>query len=306
MKLSVVTTLYNSEETIQEFYERIVVAAEELPNELELIFVVDGPTDRGEEIIREIATKDKRVRVVVLSRNFGHHHAIMEGLRRSTGGLVFLIDSDLEESPEELLEFNRELQANKVDVVYGVQMKRGGGIGRRLSGDVFASLFNALSEVEIAKNPCVIRLMTRRYVDALISFRERELVFVGICCLAGFRQMAIPIDKGWKGSSNYSFNKKVALALNYIVCFSKRPLELMFILGSGISVVSLLAGGVLVCLKMLSYAVIPGWTGIVVSIWFLVGCVLLSNGLLGLYVSRIFTEVKARPASIVAELINFE
>src|SRR6266480_3840502 len=157
MTLSIVTTLYNSAPYVEEFYVRVCAATEQITEDYEIILVNDGSPDNSLEIALSIYHKDPRVRVIDLSRNFGHHKAMMTGLIHARGKLVFLLDSDLEEEPELLEQFYQLLKAKDADVVYGVQEKRKGRLFERVSGTLFFKLFNFLSTYPIPPNLITVR-----------------------------------------------------------------------------------------------------------------------------------------------------
>ena len=296
MKLSIVTTLYNSEHFINEFYERITKEAKKFTDDYELIFVSDGSPDNALHKAVELHEKDIHVNVVNLSRNYGHHQAIMSGLEQAEGELVFLIDSDLEEEPEILKDFLEELLSDdSVDVVYGVQKSRKGKWFERASGNVFWKIFNILSHIKISENPLTVRLMKKQYVDSLIQFKEKELFLAGVFKLVGFNQKSLEIVKLSSDMSNYSLIKKLQLLNNAIISFSAYPLLISFYVGLLISTFSFFYGIILIINKLMFNSITSGWTSMMVSIWFLSGVLLLSIGIIGMYLSKIYSEIKNRP-----------
>jgi len=299
MKLSIVTTLYKSSAYIDEFYTRITQEAEKNTADYEIIFVDDGSPDDSLQKAIELHKKDSRVRVIELSRNFGHHKAIMTGLSHAGGDFVFLIDSDLEEDPDLLSRFWEELHDSKdIDVIYGVQEQRKGGWFERCSGSWFWIFFNKLAHVNISDSPLTVRLMNKNYVRNLVSFKEKELFLAGVFQLVGFEQKGIVVIKKTKQITSYTFTKKINLLTNAIVSFSTFPLYLSFYTGILISMFSFIYGMYLIIYKFISGGVTSGWTSVMVSIWFLSGVLLLTIGILGLYLSKIFNEVKNRPTVI--------
>lgn len=296
MKLSIVTTLYKSSQYIDEFYTRITKEAKKITQDYEIVFVDDGSPDDSLQKVLALYEKDSKVKVIELSRNFGHHKAIMTGLSHAKGEFVFLIDSDLEEEPELLVRFWEKLHKDKeADVVYGVQESRKGGWFEKFSGGLFWKFFNKLSHVKIAENPLTVRIMKKEYVKNLVSFKEKELFLAGVFELVGFKQKTFPIDKQSKQFSTYNLLQKIKLLNNAVVSFSSFPLYLSFYVGTLISSFSFLYGIYLVINKLFFNSITSGWTSLMISIWFLSGVLLLSIGILGLYISKIFTEVKNRP-----------
>ncbi len=305
MKLSIVTTMYCSEAYIVEFYERISSAAEMITEDYELIFVNDGSPDKSLEIAISLHKKDLKVRVIDLSRNFGHHKAIMTGLAHASGDQIFLIDCDLEEDPSWLNLFMQELNDSPgVDVVYGVQRQRKGEYFEKISGALFFDFFNLLSDVKVPKNQTVARLMTKRYVNSLLQFSERELVFVGLCELAGYSQKRVYVNKGHKNCSTYNLSRKIDMAINFVVSFSSRPLVLIFYLGLFVTMISAVCAVYIVCSKVLFGIPVDGWASIVTSIWFIGGLLMFSVGIVGIYLSKIFIEVKNRPFTVIRNIYS--
>src|SRR4051794_4078226 len=195
MMLSVVTTLYKSAAYVEEFYRRASEAAQRITDDYEIVMVDDGSPDTSLDIACALAAKDGRVRVVELSRNFGHHKALMTGLDHARGDLCFMIDSDLEEDPGVLAAFIREFEASGADVVYGFQNERKGNWLERLTGAAAYWLFNKLIAQGIPRNHLTVRLMTRDYVDALLRHREQQTVIGGLWVITGFRQRGVPVRK---------------------------------------------------------------------------------------------------------------
>lgn len=299
MELSIVTTMYRSAQFLEEFYRRVSEAAANCGSEYEIVLVNDGSPDASLDIARRLMDEDARIRVVDLARNFGHHQAIMTGLAHARGERVFLIDCDLEEEPELLPAFAAEMDATGADVVFGVQAARKGRIIERLGGSVFYRLFNALSDQPIPSNLVTVRLMSRRYVDALLRFDERELFLGGIWAITGFDQRAVTIRKGARKETTYTLRRRIALFVNAITSFSSKPLVLVFWLGSFISIASAVAATVLVMRKLFFGGLLTGWPSLMVSIWLIGGLTIFCLGIIGIYLAKIFVEVKRRPHSIV-------
>jgi putative glycosyltransferase len=185
VQVSVVATLYRTASFLDEFYRRITAQVSQLTDAYEIVLVNDGSPDASLELAVALHQRDARVKVIDLSRNFGHHKAMMTGLAHACGQRVFLIDSDLEEAPELLGEFSRALDQSRADVVFGVQKSRKGGLFERWSGDLFFKVFNALSDHPLPANLSTVRLMTRRYVDGLLAHRESEMIIAGLWVITG-------------------------------------------------------------------------------------------------------------------------
>lgn len=274
--------------------------------DFELVIVNDGSPDDSLAVALKLHGQDSRVKVVELSRNFGHHKAMMCGLKYSSGDHVFLIDSDLEEPPELLLDFWRALESEESDVIYGIQSQRKGNWFERLSGAISFRLFNVLSDVPLPTNVSTVRLMTRRYVNALLEHKEREVCIAGLWQITGFKQTPFLFQKGAKGSSSYSFGAKIALFVNFLTSFSNRPLVAIFYLGTVISAIAGLAATYWILKVLFFGGFLAGWASLIVSIWLLGGLTIFSIGVVGIYLSKVFIEVKYRPYSIVRSTYGFE
>ncbi|MGZ3698787.1 MAG: glycosyltransferase family 2 protein [Bdellovibrionota bacterium] len=311
MKISVVTTLYRSASFIPEFHRRTALAIQgALPSaELEFVFVDDGSPDESVQVARGLLKEKHSVRIVALSRNYGHHRAIMTGLEHAQGELVFLIDCDLEEPPEMFPKLLETMQAapkeNAIDVVYAVQRKRRGGFFERVSGALFYRLFNFFVSAKVHPNWMIARLMTRRYVRGLVAHSERELFLGGLLSITGFRQEGVAFDKGSKGSTAYTLSKKLWSTLLAFTSFSDKPLFVIFFTGLGISAATF---GVILFLLfrilVLGFVYQPGWTSLLLATSFFGGLTMTSIGVLGLYLGRVFMEVKHRPCVIKEVLSN--
>lgn len=306
VELSIVSTMYRSSRFIAEFHRLVSEAASKITTSYEIVLVNDGSPDDTLELAKLIVQKDPRVRVIDLSRNFGHHRAIMVGLDHARGNKVFLIDCDLEEDPSTLPKFFAEMEKTKADVVYGFQTTRSGGLVKRLGGAGFWWLFNLISEIPVLPNVLTSRLMTRRYIDALMGFRERELFLAGIFGLTGFVQLPLHVEKGARDDSSYTLRKRFYLLVNAITSFSSKPLVYVFYLGLLISGVSSVAMAALIVRKIFFGGYLTGWASLFVSIWLLGGMTIFCLGVIGIYLSKVFQEVKDRPLSIVRDIYERE
>ena len=299
--LSVVTMLYRSEAWLPEFHRRAAAAAEGLTSSFEIVYVNDGSPDAAVTLVREIQRSDPRVVLVDLSRNFGHHQAAVAGLAQARGRRVFIIDVDLEEQPEWLGRFAEEQERTRADVVFGVSAVRRGTLFRRQTGSLFWKLFNLLSDVKVPENPCTVRLMSRRYVDALLRMPEKNLFLAGSYAWLGFEQVPLMVEKLVRPArSSYTLGRLAALFLDAVTSFTSYPLRLIFLSGITIACASLLFGSLLLAWKVAEPdAVALGWSSIIVSIWFLGGLSIAFLGVIGIYLSKVFLEAKDRPLYVV-------
>ena len=300
MKLSIVSTLYQSAAYIAEFHRRASAAAQQLVgDEYEIILVNDGSPDKSLDLAVQLTENDSHVVVVDLSRNFGHHKAMMTGLAHAKGQNVFLIDSDLEEEPEWFEEFFHILDREGCDVVFGIQEARKGGLIERLSGTAFYALLKSLTGIDFPRNVVTARLMSRRYVDSLLQYREREVFLAGLWHITGYAQRPVTVKKHNTSRTTYSTSKKLSILVNAVTSFSNRPLRYIFYIGSLISVLSALYILHLLTRKIVFDIPVDGWTSLIVSLWFLGGLNILFVGVVGIYVSKIFIETKDRPYATI-------
>jgi putative glycosyltransferase len=301
MKLSVVTTLYQSSRYLQEFHQRMTVAARAITDDYELILVNDGSPDDSLEVAKKLLEGDRHIVIIDLSRNFGHHRAMMTGLERAKGAYVFLIDVDLEEHPENLTAFWEYLGTHsEVDVVIGEsQTKKHGGLMRRLASSWFWNLFNFLSSVKVPRRELISRLMRRTYVDSLISYQERELFIPGVWVHAGYNQHYLPAVKTFDGHSTYTLRRRLVLAVEAVTSFSAKPLLMVFYTGILFVIAASLIILYLIVTKILLGYSIVGWASLVAILFFIGGLIIFSLGIVGIYVAKIYTEVKQRPNGIV-------
>jgi putative glycosyltransferase len=301
MELSIVTTMYQSAPYLKEFYTRMSIQAQNITDEFEIIFVNDGSPDQSLDIAVLLYEQDEHVKIIDLSRNFGHHKAMMTGLEYACGNIVFLIDCDLEESPELLQVFYDRLIQSDVDVVYGVQQKRKGKFLERISGEIFFKLFNLLSTNPIPANLTTVRLMSQRYVKSLLMHQERETIISGLWTITGYKQVALIIEKNSKGHTTYSFQRKITHFVNSITSFSNKPLLFIFYLGCIILILSTISACYLAIRRILFGVLLEGWSSLIVSIWMIGGMMIFSIGVIGIYLAKIFIEVKQRPYTIIKD-----
>ncbi len=301
--ISIVTTLYKSEEFIEEFYQRSKSAVQNITNDYEMIFVDDGSPDKSIEIVKKIINEDKKIRLIELSRNFGHHKAILTGLEYASGEFIFLNDCDLEVKPEYLLDFYTVMQDGlNNDVVYGYMQKRGGSLFKRLPERFFYKFFNHIANVNISENILLARLMKKEYKKNLLMFKESHIFLLGLLELTGYKQIGIPIIKTSKGSTTYSLMKKLALASDGVFSFSIKPVIYISLTGMLISFISFCFIIHLIFNKFIYQEILSGWTSVMVSLWFIGGLIITSIGIIGIYIGKIFIQAKNRPNAIIKRI----
>lgn len=302
MDLSIVSTLYYSEAYVDEFVARAVAAGEAFGGTFEIVLVNDGSPDNALDRALSLVESEPRLVVIDLTRNFGHHPALLTGIAHAKGNHVFLIDSDLEEDPAWLMEFNANMAAERSDMVLGVQDSRKGNIFERVTGRIFYTLFRSASEAKYAEDQTTARLMTRRFVDSLMEFPERATCFAALCELTGYKQSTVSVTKLSISPTTYTLGKRIQLFFDSFTAFSTVSLHAMFYLGLGIASLSFVAILYLMA-SALIYSDLPsGWASVMVSIWFLGGVTMACVGVIGLYLAMVLKEVKQRPLTLIKDI----
>jgi len=305
-KLSIVTTLYRSERFLDKFVAQCETAMTEIEcDSYELIFVNDGSPDNSLEKVLKLKESNDKIVAIDLSRNFGHHYAIMAGLSYSTGEHVFLIDCDLEVPPTQIPVFYTKFNEEKgCDVVFGVQETRKGSFVERTVGGLFYNFFNSLTDTRIPQNLLTERLMSRRYVDELVKMGDKNIFMAGMMQWIGYKQIPITIKKGIReGKSTYTLGKRISLSMQAITSFSSYPLVMLFRFGFFISTLSVITGAYFLIKKLIyPEIVLSGFTFLIVVLLFSVGIIISSLGILGIYIDKLFNQTKNRPTFIVKEI----
>ena len=301
--LSVVAPMLNEEQIAEEFYARVCGALGELP--FELIVVDDGSTDATPAILDRLASNDPRLRVVTLSRSFGHQTAITAGLDHARGEAVVMMDADLQDPPEVIPSLLERWRQGS-DIVYAVRQTRAGESAFKLTtARWFYRLMSKLSNIELQQNAGDFRLLDRRALKALLSMRERNRYLRGMTVWVGFTQSAVPYERDarFAGETKYTLRKMVRFSLDAVSSFSHVPLQLATVLGFIISAVAFVMVPVIIVLKVTG-DYLPGFSTITIAILLLGGVQLITLGILGEYVGRVYDEVKGRPLYFVRSRRN--
>lgn len=301
--LSVVAPVYNEEELVERFVQRTCAALAEFT--FELVLVNDGSSDSTPELLDRIASSDPRVRVIHLSRNFGHQAALTAGLEHAAGDVVAMIDADLQDPPEVIVQMVQRW-ALGADVVYAVRKHRPGETAFKLAtASWFYKLFNKLTQVDLEPNSGDFRLLDRRALDALLSMTERSRFLRGMTVWVGFTQTAVPYEREARpaGETKYTLRKMLRFSLDAIASFSHLPLQLATYVGLLSAGVAFIAIPVVIGLHFAG-SYLPGFGTITIAILLIGGIQLIALGVIGEYVGRIYDEVKHRPLYIVREERN--
>jgi dolichol-phosphate mannosyltransferase len=306
--LSVVIPCYNEEEVIGETMKRLKAFCSELVNlHVELIFVDDGSRDRTRELLKSYAAEDSRIRLIGFARNFGHQIAITAGIDAACGDAVVLIDADLQDPPEVVHEMIGKWREG-YGVVYGIRIGRPGESAFKLAtARGFYRLLNRLSDVSIPLDTGDFRLMSRHVVDTLRAMPERDRFVRGMVSWVGFKQTALPYKRAerFAGKSKYPLRKMLHFAVDGILSFSTKPLQISIALGIASALIALMGIMYVIFLRIFTNIWAPGWTAQMTAVLFIGGVQLVSIGILGEYIGRIYNEVKNRPLYVASEYVGF-
>ena len=305
---SIVIPVYNEAEVLPSLYDRLTRVMEGLVESYEIIFVNDGSRDDSTMLLRDFQDRDARVKFLSFSRNFGHQIAITAGLDYSSGQAAVVMDADLQDPPEVIPRLIEQWRKG-YDIVFAVRAKRQGeGFFKRATAALFYRLFRRMAGTEILLDAGDFRLMSRRAVEALQSIRERNRFIRGLAGWIGFRQTAVTYvrDVRQAGETKYPLKKMLRFALNGLLSFSVVPLQLASYLGFLISSIGFFYIVYAIGLKLFTDRVVLGWTSVMVAVLFLGGVQLISLGIIGEYIGRIYDEVKQRPLYVVDEAKGFE
>lgn len=306
--LSIVIPIYNEEDSLPELYRRLCssLSIAEIAD-YEIIFVSDASTDMSMKIILALHKADPRVKVIELSRNFGHQMAQTAGIDHATGKAVILMDGDLQDPPE-ILTGMIEKWKGGWDVVYGVRKSRQEGISKRVMYKLFYRILHYVSNINIPIDSGDFALMDRKIIDLFKAMPERSRFIRGLRAWVGFKQTPLEYerDKRFAGDVKYTWYKLTKLAIDGMLSFSTLPLKIVSFIGFLVSVLSFLGIATVLYLRLFTDRAIPGWTATVIPVLFLSGIQLLSVGILGEYIARIFDEVKQRPHYIIKDKKGFD
>ncbi|HCR72495.1 MAG TPA: glycosyltransferase [Anaerolineae bacterium] len=300
---SIVAPIYNEIDNLPELYRRVKEVMDASNETWELILVDDGSTDGSTDKIRELAQQDKKVRPVIFARNFGHQVAITAGWDYARGDAIVIIDADLQDPPEVILELAKKWKEG-YEVVYAVRSEREGESWfKKVTASLFYRIIYRITDVKIPVDTGDFRLMDRKVVDVLKQMKERHRFPRGMSAWVGFKQVGVTYKRAARvaGVTKYPFNKMLRLALNAITSFSYFPLQVATFFGFVSAGVSILAIPIVAILRIAGSHFFEGQTTTLISVLFLGGVQLISLGILGEYIGRLYDEAKGRPLYIVRE-----
>ena len=302
--MSIVSTMYRSRGFLEEFLSSCLEALHKIEcQDFEIVLVNDGSPDDSLACALERQRDIPQLVVVDLSRNFGHHHAMLAGLRTACGERVFLIDCDLEVSPATLEQFDARQRETGADMVFGYQEVRKGGWFEQVSGGLFWKGFNLLSDIKIPENVLTERVMSRRFVDALLSLGDYNVFLGGMMSWTGFHQIGIPVRKKQRhGPSTYTLLKRLQLMVNAVSSFTSKPLVWLFNMGVIITTLSFSYAVFLVFRKLVYGDALLGFTSMMAMMAMSLGILTTALGLIGIYLGKVFNQVQSRPTYIIRDV----
>jgi dolichol-phosphate mannosyltransferase len=305
VNLSIVIPIYGCKTNIIELYIRLEKVLNKISPSFEIIFINDASPDGSWEIIVDIAQRDKRLIGINLSRNFGQHYAIKAGLDNCNGDYIIVMDCDLQDRPEEIEKFyNKAIEG--YDVVLGMRKGRKDNFFKRNTSKLFFIAYNYLTEVKIEPGIGNFALYSRKVINEYNKIRERNQALILFAGWLGFNSTTIEIEHSERkhGKSSYNINKLLNLAINNIISQSNKPLRMFIKFGFSIATLSFIYSIYLITKKLI-YGSALGWTSIMVAIFFIGGLLFANLGIVGLYLGRIFDELKNRPLYIISQTINY-
>jgi len=305
---SVIIPAYNEEETILETYNRVTAVMQGMGEPYEILFVNDGSRDKTAYIIADFCTTDKSVRLVNLSRKFGHMPAISAGMAEARGAAIYIIDADLQDPPEVFPEMAEKWREG-YHVIYGKRRTRAGETWfKKWSSRMFYRTINNMTSIELPLDTGEFRLIDRKVCDTVNRLPEKNRYIRGLVSWVGFKQVAVEYDRQerFAGETKYPLRKMIAFAMDAIISFSYKPLKLAITTGFLFSFTSFIILLVIAYQRFFTDRTIQGWASTMGVILLTQGIVLMILGLLGEYIGRIYEEIKSRPVYIIQEIIGGE
>lgn len=308
MTLSIIIPVYNEEKTIDELYRRLIETLNTLNLETEMIFINDGSKDKTLKKIEDLRLKDKRIKILSFSRNFGHQVAISAGIDFASGKAAIIMDADLQDPPELIPDLIKKHDEG-FEVIYAKRKKRQDSFFKTITAKIFYKTLSLLSTTKIPEDTGDFRLIDRKVIDTLKRLKEKSRFVRGLTSWIGFRQTYIEFerDKRFAGETNYPLNKMIKLAIDSITGFSYKPLRLATYLGFIAALLGFFSGIYAIGLKIWEpNTTVSGWTTLMIAVFFMGGVQLIILGIIGEYIGRIYTETQDRPLYIIDKMTGFD
>ena len=307
--LSIVVPMFNEEGNVEALYEELLITLQNLKyfTNFEIVTVNDGSQDNTLLIAKKIAARDSRFKIISFSRNFGHEQATYAGIHHAQGEAVALIDADKQNPPELILEFEKEY-LNGFHIVYGQKTQREKEtIIKKITATAFYYIFKYLTKIDLPPNVGDFCLMSKKAVDYFKKMPERTLFIRGLIYWSGLTKKAIPFvaRPRYSGTSKYTYSKLIIFALENIISFSTTPIYAIIFMSFFIIISCFIGAGVALFMRLSGYVAISGWTSLIITLLFISGTILFTLGILGLYIGKIFQEIKQRPIYLINEKVNF-
>ena len=304
---SVIVPIYNEEGNIKELHHRLTKVMQVLAESYEIVFVNDGSTDSTAKTLLDLVHSDTCLKIINLSRNFGHQNALTAGIDFSKGRAVVAMDGDLQDPPEVIKSFVKKWQEG-YKIVYGIRARRKESFILRLCYKLFYRLMKKISNIDIPLDSGDFCLMDRGVVEVLKNLPERLRFIRGLRAWAGFRQIGIEYERDARkaGKSKYSFNKLFKLAVEGFCSFSTFPIHVIFLLGVLLSVLAVLGIISVVTMKIFNIYHLPGWTSLFIAMLFFGSIQLIAISIVGEYCGKIFEEIKKRPIYMIESMVNMD
>jgi len=305
MKISIVSPVYMGEKIIQELVSQLNEVSQKICNDYEIILVEDGSPDNSWRVIEEVCKNNSKVKGIKLSRNFGQHYAITCGLEAANGDWIVVMDCDLQDQPEEIPNlFNKAMEG--YDIVVAQRENRQDSFFKKISSKLFYKLFSYLTNTEQDTTIANFGIYNRKVIQSILSMNDYIRYFPTMVQWVGFNSVKLKVKHSsrFEGKSSYTFSNLLKLAFNNILSFSDKPLKIFMKLGLYISTISFLIGIIYLLQYFSGHIVVLGFTSIIITITFLSGIIILTLGLVGIYVGKTFEQSKQRPTYIIHKKIN--
>lgn len=303
--ISVVSPVYKGEKMVHELVTRVKENVSKITNDFDIILVNDASPDQSWQMILRECQDDQRIKGINLSRNFGQHKAILAGLNYAKGHWVIVMDCDLQDRPEEIPTLYQKAQEG-YDIVQGERENRKDGFFKKMSSTLFSKIFGYLSGIRTNKKIANYGIYSQKVIEAVCKMPERDRAFGVQVDYVGFKKVSIPIEHGYRfeGSSSYNLKKLLSLAFGTIISNTNKPLKMMVHLGFVMTFLSIGIALYNLFAYLLGYISVPGFTTTVFSIWFVGGMLMMQLGIVGIYIGKVFDQVKGRPLYVVMDEVN--